>query len=236
MHQVSIPEEILVRSRRLRGDREHIFDNLDPATTAHVIVDLQNGFMAPGAPVEVPVAREIVGNVNRISNAVRNAGGLNVFLRYTYDPAEPLPWPAFYEAYSGKSNTAMMKDAFSAGAPHHRLWPGLDVRAADIVLDKTRFSAFIPGTCELHTLLQHRGIDTLIITGTLTNCCCESTARDAMQMNYKIIFVADGNAALTDAEHNATLSNMVAIFADVMTTEELISAIGKGRGVQTAAA
>jgi ureidoacrylate peracid hydrolase len=52
--------------------------------------------------------------------------------------------------------------------------------------------------------------------------CCESTARDAMQMNYKVIFVADGNATNTDAEHNATLSNMVRLFADVMMTEELL--------------
>ena len=70
--------------------------------------------------------------------------------------------------------------------------------------------------------LQVRGIDTLIITGTATNVCCESTARDAMQMNYKVIFVADANATNTDAEHNATLNNMVRLFADVMTTEELL--------------
>ncbi len=79
-------------------------------------------------------------------------------------------------------------------------------------------------------MLQERGIDTLIITGTLTNCCCESTARDAMQMNYKIIFVADANAALTDAAHNATLDNMLMLFADVMTTQEVLSAVRQARG------
>ena len=82
----------------------------------------------------------------------------------------------------------------------------------------------------MHEYLQERGIDTLIITGTLTNCCCESTARDAMQMNYKIIFVADANAALTDAAHNATLDNMLMLFADVMTTEEVLTAVAKARG------
>jgi ureidoacrylate peracid hydrolase len=83
--------------------------------------------------------------------------------------------------------------------------------------------------------LQARGIDTLIITGTATNVCCESTARDAMQMNYKIIFVADGNAALTDAEHNATLNNMVALFADVMTTDELVGFVGSAAAMGQAA-
>jgi ureidoacrylate peracid hydrolase len=66
----------------------------------------------------------------------------------------------------------------------------------------------------------------LIVTGTLSNCCCESTARDAMQLNYQVIFVTDGNAALTDAEHNATLHNMCFLFADVMSTEEVLELIG----------
>ena len=95
--------------------------------------------------------------------------------------------------------------------------------------------AFVPGSSQLHEILQARGIDTLIITGTATNVCCESTARDAMQMNYKVIFVADGNAALSDAEHNATLNNMVALFADVMTTEEAIGALDKAAAMRQAA-
>jgi ureidoacrylate peracid hydrolase len=81
----------------------------------------------------------------------------------------------------------------------------------------------------MHDELQARGIDTLIITGTLTNCCCESTARDAMQMGYKIIFVSDANATLSDAEHNATLISMTTIFADVMDTKHLLGVIEKSR-------
>ncbi|MFX8988223.1 cysteine hydrolase, partial [Acinetobacter baumannii] len=81
--------------------------------------------------------------------------------------------------------------------------------------------------CDLHQILRDRQIDTLIVTGTLTNCCCESTARDAMQLNYKVIFVSDANAALSDAEHNATLNNMAALFADVMSTAEVIGSLEK---------
>ena len=62
-----------------------------------------------------------------------------------------------------------------------------------------------------------------------------STARDAMQMNYKVIFVADGNAARTDAEHNATLDNMVVRFADVMTTGELVGFLDKAAAMRQAA-
>ena len=93
----------------------------------------------------------------------------------------------------------------------------------------------MPGASDLHQVLQDRGIDTLIITGTLSNCCCESTARDAMQMNYKLIFVSDANAALTDAAHNATLDNMCMLFADVMSTQEVLGVIKRSTSALQAA-
>ena len=64
-----------------------------------------------------------------------------------------------------------------------------------------------------------RGIDTLIVTGTASQVCCKSTARDAMMLNYKVFFIADGNATFTDEEHNATLSAMAHTFCDVVDTE-----------------
>jgi ureidoacrylate peracid hydrolase len=232
VHKIDIPADVRARSRRVRG-RDRIFETIQLPRTAHIIVDLQNGFMAEGALVEVPVARDIVPNVNAIAAAVRQAGGINVFLRYTYDESEPLTWTAWYSAYLAKDYSVDLKNAFKIGAEPWELWPSLALQKGDLVVDKTRFSAFVPGTCKLHELLQERDIDTLIVTGTLTNCCCESTAREAMQQNYKIIFVADATAALTDAEHNATLCNMMALFADVMTTEEvvaLVAASGTLRG------
>ncbi len=235
MHKIDIPFEILERSRRARG-RDHFLSVLDLARTAHIVVDLQNGFMAEGALVEVPVAREIVPNVNTITAAMREAGGLNVYLRYTYDESEPLSWTAWYSTCLDQDYSLQLKQAFKPGAAPWQLWAGLDVRTGDLIVDKTRFSAFVPGTCTLHEVLQARGIDTLIVTGTLTNCCCESTARDAMQRNYKVIFVSDGTAAVTDAEHNATLCNMVALFADVMTTEEVASLIRASSSRRGAAA
>src|SRR5690349_8658890 len=224
MHRIEIPPEISARALRARG-HEHVIEAIDPARTAHIVVDLQNGFMAEGAPLEVPTAREIVPNVNRIAAAVRDAGGINVFLRVTHDPAEPQPWTTRYQTYLSAEKTAVHKEAFSRGAHNWQLWPLLEVRPSDLLIEKTRFSGFVPGTSVLHDTLQARGIETVIITGTLTNVCCESTARDAMQRNYGVIFVADGNAALTDSEHNATLCNMATLFADVMTTEEVLGVI-----------
>jgi ureidoacrylate peracid hydrolase len=209
---------------RVRG-REHVIEAIDPPRTAHVIVDLQNGFMAADAPAEVATAREIVSNVNRISAALRAAGGLNVFLRYTWDANEPQPWTVWYDVYLGQRLSALHRDAFARGAHHWALWPLLEVSADDLVVDKTRFSAFVPGTCGLEEILRARAIDTLIVTGTLTNVCCESMARDAMQRNYQVVFITDGNAALSDAQHNATLANMALLFADLRTAAETVAMI-----------
>jgi ureidoacrylate peracid hydrolase len=228
MHKIEIQPDLIERLTRERGGRLHIFDDIDPARTAHVIVDMQNGFMEPGAPVEVPTAREIVPGVNAISSAVRDAGGTNIFIRFTTPVGALESWSSFYARFAPEARKAH-QEAFAPGAHHWQLWPELEVRDSDLKVAKGRFAAFIPGTCDLHQILQDRGIDTLIITGTLTNCCCESTARDAMQFNYKVIFVSDGNAALSDAEHNATLNNMCALFADVMSTEEVVAALERSR-------
>ena len=78
MHQLGILDEVRERLI-LRRRGVAVFDRLNPRRTAHIVVDLQNGFMAPGQVAEVPVARAIVSNVNRISSALRAAGGLVVF-------------------------------------------------------------------------------------------------------------------------------------------------------------
>ena len=65
-------------------------------------------------------------------------------------------------------------------------------------------------------MLRDLGVDTVLITGTVTNVCCESTARDAMMLNYKVVMVSDCNAADNDEEHNASLRAIYLTFGDVM--------------------
>ena len=62
----------------------------------------------------------------------------------------------------------------------------------------------------------------MLITGTLTNVCCEATGRDAMMLDYRVVMLSDGNASLTDEEHAASLNNFLVFFGDVMTTDEAI--------------
>jgi ureidoacrylate peracid hydrolase len=226
MHKIEIPQEVIGRIVERRG-KLHIFDAVDVARTAQIVVDLQNGFMAPGQPAEIAGARDIVPNVNRISETLRRLGGVNIFIQNTIDDESRKSWSNWFGYFVGEERQRRMDIAFEKGSYGHALWSGLEIAETDLKVLKRRFSAFTPGTSELHNVLQARGVDTLIITGTATNVCCESTARDAQMLNYKVIFVSDGCATYTDAVHNATLCSMMTNFADVMTTDEVAALLHK---------
>jgi len=224
MHNSAIYPSVIERVAQRRGGIP-VFDRLNSKRTAHVVVDLQNGFMAPGAVAEIAEARAIVPTVNRISSALREAGGQVVYIQNTFDEVAIQTWSTYFDHFCSRSRRQRMIEAFTPGAEGHALWPGLDVRPEDLNVRKRRFGAFVAGSSDLHAILQERGVDTLIITGTASQVCCESTARDAMMLNYKVFFVADGNATFTDEEHNATLSAMGYTFCDVIDSAALIALI-----------
>jgi ureidoacrylate peracid hydrolase len=74
-------------------------------------------------------------------------------------------------------------------------------------------------------MLRNFGIDTLLIAGTKTNICCESTARDAMMLDFQVVMLSDCCAALSDDEHLATLETFIQQFGDVMTGGEVLKAL-----------
>jgi ureidoacrylate peracid hydrolase len=224
MHQANILDEVRERVTRNRGGVA-VFNSLTPRQTAHIVVDLQNGFMAEGQVAEVPVARAIVPSVNRISAALRAAGGTVVYTQHTADAEAIRTWSVFFDHFCGPERRARMIEAFTPGSPGHALWPELDVAPHDLIVLKRRFGAFVPGSSDLHARLQERGIDTLIISGTVSQVCCEATARDAMMMNYKVFFISDACATLTDAEHGGTLSAMAHTFCDVRDTQSMLGLI-----------
>jgi ureidoacrylate peracid hydrolase len=224
MHQSGILDEVRERVTLRRGGVA-VFDRLSPRHTAHIVVDLQNGFMDHGQVAEVPMARTIVPNVNRISAALRAAGGIVVFTQHTADAEALRTWSVFFEYFFTPERRARFIEAFSPGNLGHALWSELDVAEQDMVVLKRRFGAFVPGSSDLHARLQERGVDTLIISGTVAQVCCEATARDAMMMNYKVFFITDASATLTDAEHNGTLSAMAHTFCDVRDTQSVLGRI-----------
>jgi len=234
MHTLSIPQPVITRVIERRG-REHIYENLDPAKTALVVVDMQNAFMLPGvAHALCPMAEKIVPNINRLAQTVRETGGTVVWIKTTFKEDALQSWSTYFEMVSPQHG-AKRVEALTAGSKGHQLWDTLEVRAQDLIVEKNRFSAFIQGSSDLAEILRARGLDTILVTGTVTNVCCESTARDAMMLNFKTIMVSDANAARTDEEHNATLSTFLAIFGDVMDTDFLIQRLETNAALQVAA-
>ncbi len=75
-------------------------------------------------------------------------------------------------------------------------------------------------------MLRGLGLDTLLIAGTKTNVCCESTARDAMMLDFGVVMVSDATAALSDDEHRATLETMIQQFGDVLAVDEVLARLG----------
>ena len=221
MHKIAVPSYAVERALSRRG-RLHPFEDIDPARTALVVVDLQNGFMTPGQPAEIAPAREIVPNVNRLAAATRVAGGTVVWIQNTITPESEKTWSVYLSYFANAEWGPRMLQAFTPGEFGHELYPALEVRPGDLTVRKYRFSALVQGASDLDAILRARGIDTLIIVGTATNVCCESTARDAMMLNYKVFFVSDANACRTDEEHNATLAILMGLFADVRSTDEMI--------------
>ena len=221
MHKIDIPQYIIDRVTKARG-KLHAFDTLAGPATALLVVDLQNVFMLPPYPTEVPVARDIVPNVNKLAAATRAAGGTVVWIQMTHTEQDKKTWSVFYDDVTKTAQRGDKLKGLTRGSHGQALYDKLDLKPADLKVEKNRFSAFIQGSSDLDKLLKERGVDTVLVTGTVTNTCCESTARDAMMLNYKTIMVSDANAAASDEEHNATLANMLRIFGDVMSTDEVI--------------
>lgn len=223
MHNTVIDPVIKARYIRVKGGREFAFTCIAPQRTAHLVVDMQNGFVQAGALLEVPEARNIVGNINAVSQSLRAQGGVNLFFRFTAD--KPGDWAVYFEQFLNTELGQTEVALFQSGSHGHALSPLLDVQPEDLIIDKLRFSAFTPGSSNALEVLRARGIDTVLISGTLTDCCCEATARDAQQLGFRVIFLCDASAALTEIEHNAAINSLAAWYADIRTTEQAVALI-----------
>ena len=119
------------------------------------------------------------------------------------------------------------------GEPSFQIYPGMlqpQEGPFEYRIVKHKFDAFFE--TDLDAILRFHHVDTVIVTGTATNACCESTARSAFMRDYKVVFPSDANATFDEAMHRATLVNIDLLFGRVMTSDQLLSEIG----VRTAAA
>jgi ureidoacrylate peracid hydrolase len=195
---------------------------LFPATTALINVDMQRCFVE-GSPLASPEGPALVPEINRLIRTCRTAGALVVHTRV---------WMA-----RDGSNLGVMAelvppfivDLYTEGAPTAELHEALDVAAEDLIIDKARYGAF-HGTA-LAQQLRERGIEAVIISGIATNICCETTAREASQHDFRVVFLSDGTATKemngVPAEHlqRATIASLGMVFAEIATVAEVTERI-----------
>jgi len=213
-----IRKAIIDRVMQRRG-RLHLYDRLDPKRTALVVIDMQNAFVAPGAPVEVPAAREIVKDINRLARELRKRGVAVIWVLHENSDG----WDGFFGVFVKPEARAAAAKSLASGHEMQKPWRELDIAPGDLKTSKSRYSAFIGPSSPLADVLRDKGIDTLLIAGTKTNVCCECTARDAMMLDYKVVMLSDCTAALSDEEHRTTLENMIQQFGDVLTADEALA-------------
>ena len=221
MHNYTVPEAIRARVLRLQG-KPHALDRIDAARTALVVVDMQNYYMAEGFPNESPVARAVVPNVNRMAAALRAAGGKVVWIQT--DSREALAkWGNHHKYKLTPENAARRIERLSEKDEGFKLYKTLEPKPEDLYVRKIKFSAMIGDSSNLDRVLRDNGLDVLLVAGTKTNVCCDSTARDASMMEYRVAMLSDGTATLNDEEHAAALNNFQVSFGDVMTVDEAVA-------------
>jgi ureidoacrylate peracid hydrolase len=200
--------------------------------TALLVIDMQNYFVAEGFPGEVPLSREIVPTINRLASAVRASGATVVWIQTTAGGAVE-HWSNYHTHMLTPERMRIRLENLDVSGEGFRLYPELDVLPTDLRINKIKYSAFIAGSCDIDTKLKSRGIDTLLIAGTATNVCCESSARDAMMLNYRVTMLSDATATWTDEEHAATLKTFLLFFGDVMAADEAIGQLVPVESVRT---
>lgn len=193
------------------------FFTVDPRRAALLVIDMQNAFVAEGAPFETPGAREMIPRLERLIRFAREHGLAIVWTQSDHRPP-----------FGG-----LMLEKFPAIGQQRVLWQGepsfemyprmLQAREGprEYRLVKHKYDAFFE--TNLEAILRYHNVDTLIITGTATNVCCESTARAAFMRDYRVAFLSDANATFDSAMHEATLKNIGLFFGRVLTTDELLA-------------
>jgi nicotinamidase-related amidase len=213
MHKISIPPSAIQR-----GNMMGLNKLIDPSRTAVLAIDFQRFFIDESQPMANKHALDILGNANRVHAAVRNAGGLVVFTQHSI--AQPDVEPASNEPSDDMGSVLL------PGSISYEIHPGIQQFPEDIKIVKLQSSPLHPkaGT-RLNEILAEHDIETVIITGLVTNGCCDCTARDAFQYGFNVVMSTDATAAVTDEEHNAALLNLAIYYSQVLSTKDIEDAL-----------
>ena len=211
---------------------------LDPfLNPALIVVDMQNDFVRQGAPLEVPDARATLPQHRRLLEVCRAGDVPIVYLRYVAGPqhhlvdwASKLAWAAelgpptwacrrghlrFYPELGGERDCADVVD---------EIYP----RPGDYVIDKYAYGGF--HRTNLEDVLRSHRVESVVVTGTVTQVCVEETARQAFAHGYKTTIVADAVSSRAPDRHRATLDTFAGHYGWVLPTEAVLEGLTSRAG------
>jgi len=203
---------------------------LNPEKSALLVIDMQNDFVAEGYPMEVPAARRKLPQMQGVVQDCRTAGIPVIYTEHILlDSFNVSPLESTY-------NPALLSEGMRKGSLGAKVVDELKPEETDVVIQKHRYDAFHNTALDtvLKTIRGLHQVDTIIIIGTLSEVCCESTARSAYMRDYKVAFISDATGALSEEAQAATEKNIGTFFGRVMTTGQLAAEI-QASGKESAA-
>lgn len=210
---------------------------VDPATTALIVVDMQNAYCSPGGYLDlvgfdVTGAPPVIAEARSVIAACRDAGILVIYLQNGFaadgsdvgGPAAPV-WHKSNALKFMRANPAYEAKLITPGTWDHAIVDPLTPAPGDVVVPKSRYSGFA-GT-NLEQVLRSRGIRSVLIEGVATNVCVESTLRDAYHREFFPVLVTDATlAAGPPGTQEAVEFNVRSFFGWCTTGAELRAALG----------
>jgi ureidoacrylate peracid hydrolase len=189
---------------------------LTPSRTALLVIDMQNDFVREDAVLRIPGIEERLDDYQKFLAACRKKGVMIIYTRHVFDPKKnPIEAELFPE---------LLKGGLRAGTSGHAIVDELAPKHDDIIIDKTRYNAFY--NTDLEAVLKKRGITHVMISGTMTEICCHSTARGAMERDYHVLFLSDLNFSADQHVHEVTLGVIKMCIGRVCTAEEVEGMMG----------
>jgi len=183
---------------------------IDPNHAALLAIDLQNHFSG--------IAQPVLENIREAIETCRRAAIPILFTQHGHSD----------RARDGGMLARWWDQLIMEGTEDWKFLPEISVESHDIVLPKKRYSAFMD--TDLDKALRSRGIQDVIISGVMTNLCCETTARDAFMRDYRVFFLIDGTATASVELHVASVKNLGYGFAYLLTCHELVDMLTKMDG------
>jgi ureidoacrylate peracid hydrolase len=215
------------------------FDAIDPKTTAMIVVDMQNDFVAEGAMLQSKQAFAMVPKLAATLKFCREQG-IRVLYTAHVHRKDGCDMGLYDDLYPPIAQRASLVDE----TPGVEIYQDIAPAPGEHVIKKHRYSAFFATDMDL--ILREWGITSVVVSGTTTENCCHATARDAMFHNYKVAFLSDATgtfdypdvgwgAMSAQQVHEATLTILAFSTAHVMTVDEF-RALVTGRSSQLKAA